>query len=145
MPGGILQETIMPEISAYLTFDGDCAQAMRFYEHALGGKLEAMIRFADAPPEVPRDPQDSERIMHARLTLDGQAIMASDAGSCQPYEGKKGVSLALTYPTVSDAQRVFRLLSENGNVIMDMQPTFWAESFGMVIDQFGTSWLINGA
>lgn len=134
----------MPDISAYLTFNGDCAQAMRFYEHVLGGKIEMMMTYGDAPPDMPSDPKDKERIMHARLTLDGQSIMASDAGSCQPYEGQKGVSLALSYPTVSDAQRVFRQLSENGKVIMDMQATFWADAFGMVVDRHGTSWLVNG-
>ncbi|MDQ8034334.1 hypothetical protein CEG14_12930 [Bordetella genomosp. 1] len=140
----------MPQISPYLSFDGDCAEALRFYERVLGGKIEALMTYGDGPPDmkahVPAEYHG--RVMHGRLDLDGQLIMASDAAgeSCGgAYEGQKGVSLALTYPTVSDAERVFAALSEGGHVTMPLQPTFWAEAFGMTVDRHGTSWMVNGA
>ena len=70
--------------------------------------------------------------------------MASDCPEGQPYEGMKNVSLSLLYPTVADAKAAFDALAAGGKVIMPMGPTFWAESFGMLTDRYGTSWMIGG-
>jgi PhnB protein len=69
--------------------------------------------------------------------------MASDSMAGQPYAGMKGFSLSLTYPTAAEAKRIFDALAEGGNVTMPLQKTFWAEAFGMLVDRFGTSWMIN--
>ena len=109
----------MPQLSAYLSFDGNCAEAMRFYERVLGGRLEALVRYADAPPDAAMpalSAEDSGRIMHARLGLDEQTLMGSDATAGHPYPGKQGVALSLAYPTVSDAQRVFDMLADGGSI-----------------------------
>jgi PhnB protein len=135
----------MPQPIAYLSFDGNCDQAMRFYERALDGKLESIIRTADTPCAAETRPEDRERIMHARLLLDGNGILyAGDCPPMMPYEGIKGVSLTLNYDTVEQAQRVFGALSEGGTVTMPMQPAFWARSWGMLVDRFGTPWIVNG-
>ncbi|WMD21775.1 VOC family protein [Achromobacter seleniivolatilans] len=137
----------MPQLSAYLSFDGNCADAMRFYERVLGGQLEAMIRYADAPPDAAMptlSAEDAERIMYARLGLDEQTLMGSDATVGHPYPGKQGVALSLVFPTVSDAHRVFEQLGEGGSVTMPLQKTFWAEAYGALIDRFGTRWMISG-
>ena len=94
----------MPQLSAYLSFDGNCAEAMRFYERVLGGRVEAMVRYADAPADAAMPAlsiEESERIMYARLALDEQVLMASDATTSHPYPGKQGMALSLAYPTVS--------------------------------------------
>jgi len=134
----------MPQLCAYLTFDGHCAEAMRFYERTLGGHIESMLTYAQSSGEAGVPAGADDRIMHARLSLDGQALMASDAIPGQPYQGQQGVSLALVFPTVSDATRVFNNLAEGGTVTMPLQKTFWAEAFGALTDRYGTSWLING-
>jgi PhnB protein len=133
----------MHQLNAYLFFDGNCADAMRFYERTLGGKLE-MMTHADSPMAAQTPPGSADRIMHARLGLDGGVLMASDSMVGQPYGGMKGFSLALEYPTVADARRVFDALAEGGQVTMPMQKTFWAEAFGMLVDRFGTPWMVNG-
>jgi len=135
----------MPQLDAYLTFDGNCADAMRFYERTLGGKLEMMMTHAESPMAAQTPPGSADRIMHARLVIDGRILMASDSMVGHPYEGMKGFSLSLVYPTVSDAQRAFDALAEGGRVNMLLQKTFWAEAFGMLVDRFGTPWMINGA
>lgn len=129
----------------YLVFDGDCADAMRFYEQTLGGKLEVLMRFADSPfaAQTPKDEVD--RILHARLALpSGGALMASDATRQHPYQGKHGFGLSLIYATVAEARQVFEKLAEGGEITMPLDKTFWAETFGMVTDRFGTPWMING-
>lgn len=133
----------MPQLNAYLNFDGNCAEAMRFYEGILGGKLDIMT-FGQSPMCDQMPPGSGDRVMHARLEVDGGVLMASDAMSGQPYSGLKGCGLALTYPQVADARRAFDALAEGGRVDMPMDKTFWAEAFGMVVDRYGLLWLING-
>jgi PhnB protein len=133
----------MPQLNAYLTFDGNCAEAMRFYERILGGKLDIMT-FGQSPMSDQMPPGSGDRVMHARLTLDGGVLMASDSMPGQPFDGIRGCGLALNYPQAADARRIFDALAEGGRVTMPPEKTFWAELFGMVVDRFGTPWLING-
>ena len=134
----------MPKIHAYLSFDGNCAEAMRFYERVLNGKLEALLKNSETPaaPHVPAGNED--RIMHAYLEFDGGALMAGDAMAGERYAGIQGVSITLSYEDTAEARRVFDALSGGGSVTMPWSPTFWAESFGMVRDRFGVPWIVNG-
>ncbi len=134
----------MFQLDTYLTFDGNCAEAMRFYERTLGGKLYLMT-IGESPMAVEMPTASRDRIMHARLDLEGRLLMASDAMVGRPYEGMKGFSLTLNYPTVAEARRVFDTLAEGGQITMALQKTFWAEAFGMFVDRFGTPWGVNGA
>jgi PhnB protein len=134
----------MHQLNAYLIFDGACADAMRFYERTLGGKLD-LITHAQSPLAGETPPANANRIMHARLTMDGGTLMASDAMAGQHHEGMHGFSLTLVYPTAEEARRIFDALGQGGRVTMPMQKTFWAEAFGMLVDRFGTPWMINGA
>lgn len=133
----------MTQLDAYLIFDGTCADAMRSYERILGGKL-TLLTHADSPMAAQTPPGSENRIMHARLDLGGRLLMASDAMVGQPYGGMKGFSLSLIYAEVSDAKRTFAALAEGGKVTMPLQKTFWAEAFGMLVDRFGTPWMVNG-
>jgi PhnB protein len=133
-----------PKLDAYLFFDGNCAQAMRFYHEVLGGKLQALITYAESPDPQHCPPGSKDRIMHASIELDGRMLMASDTPAGEPYEGMKGISLALLYSGVNDARRAFDALAAGGKVTMPMSKTFWADTFGMLTDRFGTSWMISG-
>ena len=83
--------------------------------------------------------------MRARLVLDGGVLMASDAMAGHAYNGMYGFSLSLIYATAAEAERAFGALASGGQVTMPIQKTFWAGAFGMLVDRFGTSWLVNGA
>lgn len=135
----------MTQAIAYLAFDGNCAEAMRHYERALGGKLEVLMSGADSPMKDQMPKEFQHRIMHARLALPGGGMLfAGDAPGNLPYEGIKGVSIAVDYPTVAEAEKVFDALAAGGKVTMPMQATFWAKRFGMLTDKFGTPWIVNG-
>ena len=138
--------TLPPQPIAYLAFDGNCAEAMRFYEQALSGKLQALMTNGASPMAAEIPPEHHHRILYACLVLpDGTgALMAGDCMVGVPYEGMKGFSLTLNYPTVEHAERVFNALSAGGTVTMPMQPAFWAKSCGMLTDRFGTPWIVNG-
>ncbi|WP_422085066.1 MULTISPECIES: VOC family protein [Variovorax] len=134
----------MSPINAYLTFDGNAAEAMRFYEKTLGGKMQMMMTMGEAPGAEQFPPGAADRIMHAALAYGDGLLMASDSMPGMAYEGMKGFGVALTLDTVPEAQRVFDAFAEGGKVTMPFGPTFWVEGFGMVTDRFGTPWLVNG-
>jgi PhnB protein len=129
----------------YLSFNGNCTEAMRFYERALGGKLELLVRNADTPMAAQTPKEHLDRIMHARLSLPGGGELY--AGDCPPqlkYPGMHGVGLTLNFDTVAQATTVFNALADGATVSMALQPTFWAKIWGMLTDKFGTPWIING-
>lgn len=133
----------MPDVVPYLAFDGNCAEAMRFYERALDGKLELMMSCADSPMAAQVPKEFAHRIMHARLALPGgRSLYAGDAMG-QTYQGIHGVSITLNYGSVAEARKIFERLADGGKVTMAMAPTFWAKCFGMVTDKFGAHWIVN--
>ena len=112
----------MPHPIAYLGFDGNCADAMRFYERALSGKLEVLMSNGASPIAAHCPPDTHDRILHARLALPGGGVlMAGDCPGSMPYEGIKGVSLTLNYDTSAEAERVFNALAEGGSVTAPSQ------------------------
>ena len=135
----------MTQAIAYLSFDGNCADAMRFYEKALGGKLEVLMSGAESPIADQMPKEFAHRILHARLVLPGGGMLyAGDAPAHVPYEGIKGVSITVDYASVDTAETVFAALAAGGRVTMPMQSAFWAKRWGMLVDKFGTPWIVNG-
>ena len=138
-------------LTPYLAFDGSTREAFRFYEQALGAKIETMMSFNDMP-KMPMPAEGCEggmpsgdAIMHACLVLPGGAmLMAGDAPPGRPYDGIKGAMLALQYDTIDQAQSAFHALSQGGQVTMPLGPTFWSKTFGMLTDRFDVSWAVNG-
>lgn len=135
----------MTQAIAYLSFDGTCAEAMRFYEQALGGTLEMMMSGADSPMAEHIPKEFAHRILHARLVLPGGGMLyGGDCPAQMPYEGIRGVSITVDYDSVERARQVFDALAVGGQIGMPMQPAFWAKMWGMLTDRFGTPWIVNG-
>jgi PhnB protein len=133
------------QLAAYLSFNGNCAEAMAFYARLLGAKIEMMMTYAQVPGGEACAPADSDKIMHAYLVHKDFSLMAGDTPPGVPYAGVQGVMMALTVDTVAEATRIFNALADGGTVQMPLGDTFWAEQFGMVTDRFGVPWGINGA
>jgi PhnB protein len=132
-------------IQPYLFFDGRCEEAIKFYEKAIGAKLEMMMRFKDAPDPPPPDmvaPGSEDKVMHASLKVGDSIVMASD-GSCGGKASFSGFSLSLTLPDAAAATKAFSALAEGGQVTMPLGKTFWSPCFGMLADRFGVGWMIN--
>lgn len=138
----------------YLSFYGDCRQAFETYARIFGGQV-FQITYGEAPPppegSAPPEgcgdvgPGAPDQIMHATLAH-GQApfLMGSDMPPAMERKGSGGISVALNCDDNAEAERVFKALSEGAQIQMPMAETFWAERFGMLVDRFGTPWLING-
>jgi len=130
------------KMNPYLTFDGKCEEAFKFYAKVLNGKIEGIMPFKGTPAEehVPADQRD--KVMHASLAFEGGVLMGTDAPP-QYRRPMQGMSVSLQVTDPKEAERLFSAFAEGGTVNMPMEETFWATRFGAVTDRFGTPWMIN--
>jgi PhnB protein len=130
------------QVNPYLVFDGQCAEAFKFYEQVLGGQLEDLLPFAGSPAEGEVPPDWGNKILHAYLKLGDWGLMGSD---CPPgqYETPQGFSVSIQVDDAARAEQIFQALAEGGKIQMPLEETFWAKRFGMAIDKFGTPWMVN--
>ncbi len=130
------------ELSTYLYFNGDCEAAFKFYEQCTGGTIETMLRHEGTPAAGHVPPDWQNKILHARMKIGDQWLMAGDAPPGR-YSQPQGFSVSLALNDVKKGERIFNALAEGGKVCMPFQKTFWAAGFGMVTDRFGVPWMIN--
>ena len=133
------------QVNAYVFFNGQCEEAIRFYEKALGARPGPVSRYGDAPGDNPVPEDFRNKVMHTTMTIGDTLIMASDAGPDR-YQPQQGFSLAIGTTDPAEAERLFNGLSQNARMItMPLQQTFWSQKFGMLTDQFGIDWMVNCA
>ncbi|ECC8923790.1 VOC family metalloprotein YjdN [Salmonella bongori] len=137
-------------LSPYLSFTGNCADAIAYYQQTLGAELLYKISFGEMPPSA----QGSEEgcpsgmnfpdtaIAHANVRIAGSDIMMSDAIASGTAH-YSGFTLVLDTQDVEEGKRWFANLAAHGQIEMDWQETFWAQGFGKVSDRFGVPWMIN--
>lgn len=130
------------QINPYLNFDGDCREALEFYAKTLGGTIEFMQSHADSPMKDQTPPAWRDKILHARLRIGDQVLMASDAPP-QHYSPAGAYYISIGVETPEEAEGIWAALSEGAKVDMPLQQTFWAKRFAMFKDRFGTPWMIN--
>jgi PhnB protein len=130
------------QLNAYLNFNGQCEAAFRFYEQCLGGQIVALHTFGNSPGAEQMAADWRDRIMHASLVVGDAVLMGSDAPP-EYFEKPQGFSVSLNVKDPAEAERIFRALAEDGTVRMPLEKTFWAERFGMLVDRFGTPWMVN--
>ena len=128
-------------VTPYLNFDGSCAEAFRFYGELFGGTPEIMTN-GESPmaAEVPAELHD--RVMHAYLRAGDLVLMASDSLAGR-HERPQGIYVSLHVADAAEGARIFGRLAEGGTVTMPFEKTFWTEGFGMLVDRFGTPWMVN--
>ena len=130
------------KVNPYLFYDGNCEAAFKHYEKVLGAKIEMLLRNEEAPPDMPSPADRKKKIMHGRITIDGEVLMASDA-TPGDYHQPQGFSVALAVEDPADAERRFNALAEGGTVRMPFGKTFFSNGFGMCVDKFGIPWMVN--
>jgi PhnB protein len=126
----------------YLSFNGQCAEAFRTYERVFDGRIVALTTHGEMPGADEIPPENRDRVMHAALEVEGTLLFASDWPG-HMYEPPRGVSVSVNIEDVDRGERIFHALAEGGTVTMPFEKTFWAERFGMLVDRFGTPWMIN--
>lgn len=129
-------------LHTYLNYGGNCEQAFRFYEQHLGGRITMLMRHGDNPQAVPA-PDWSNKVLHARMTLGGAELSGADVPADR-FQPMRSAYLTLTLDSPEEAERIYALLSDGGQIFMPLQSTFFATKFGMLRDRFGTSWMLLG-
>lgn len=127
------------QLDVYVNYPGHCEAALRFYEKHLGGQITGIMYHREMPGPSDGPPGWADKVVHARIEIGGTVLMAADIPDAQPM---RSAYLTLTLDTPEDADRVYALLQEGGDVFMPMESTFYAERFAMLRDRFGTSWML---
>jgi len=130
------------KVNPYLFYDSNCEAAFQHYEKVLGAKIEVLLRNEDGPPDMPSSPERKKKIMHGRISIDGDVLMASDAPP-EHVQKVQGFSVSLTFTDPAEAERKFTALCEGGSVNMPFGKTFFSKGFGMGTDRFGIPWMVN--
>ena len=130
------------KLNPYLAFDGDCRKAFEFYQRVLGGHISFIQTIGESPMASSQPPDAHGRVMHVTLQIGDQVLQGADAPPGL-FTKPAGFCVATEFDDVAEGERVFSALAQNGTVQMPFQATFWAKGFGMLIDQFGTPWIVN--
>jgi PhnB protein len=130
------------EVSPYLTFNGTCEEALKFYEQTLGAQIETVFKNEGSPAAEHMPPDWGDKVLHARFKIGDTAVMASDAPP-DHYSKPNGFSLSISLSDTAEGEKIFNRLAEGGSVRMPFAPTFWAKGFGMCVDRFGIPWMVN--
>jgi PhnB protein len=131
-------------MNPYLFFKGDCESALKHYQKVLGGKITAMLPHAGTPAEEHVPKEWRSKIIHACLEADDFILMASDAPPGHQSDAK-GFSVSINVDKPAEAERIFGALAEGGTVTLKLDETFFAQRFGMLVDRYGTPWMVNCA
>ena len=140
----------MATVNIYLTFNGNCEEAFKFYQSVFGGEIPYMGRFKDMPPgeDSKLNPGEENRIMHVSLPISKETmLMGSDTGGewASGYSQGNNFAISITADSKEEADKLFKGLSSGGKVTMPLSKTFWADYFGMLTDKFGISWMVSFA
>ncbi|MEH2520384.1 PhnB protein [Bradyrhizobium sp. AZCC 1610] len=130
------------QVNPYLFYDGNCQEALKYYEKVLGAQIGATFPYEGAPPDMPTPPDWKNKLMHASITIDGEVLMAADAMPGD-YHQPQGFAVSLQVEDPADAERRFNALAEGGTVRMPFGKTFFSNGFGMCVDKFGIPWMVN--
>ena len=126
------------KLDIYLNYHGNCEEAFRFYEQHLGGRITMLMRHGEAPrTNVPEDWKNA--VLHARVEIGDGVLMGADIPSAEPM---RSAYLTLRLDSAAEAERLYALLSDGGEIFMKMEETFFASRFAMLRDKFGTSWML---
>lgn len=130
------------KLEIYVNYPGHCAEAFRFYEQHLGGKITMMMTHGQQSGASNVAENWKNAILHARMEIGDTALLGADIPNAEPM---RSAYLTLQLETAEEAERIYAALSEGGEIFMKMEETFYASRFAMLRDRFGTSWMLLGA
>ena len=129
------------KLHTYLNYGGNCEQAFRFYEQHLGGRITMMVTHDQQPNAKDVPPHLRKAILHARLEIGETTLMGADVPP-ERFQPMRSAYLSLMLNSAEEADRIYALLADGGEIFMPIQETFFTSRFAMLRDRFGTSWMI---
>lgn len=127
------------KLDIYVNYKLNCKEAFQFYEKHLGGKITMMRTFREMPETANIPEERKDDILHAQMEIGGTVLMGADIPHAEPM---RSAYLTLSVDSDAEAERLYALLSEGGEIFMKMERTFFASRFAMLRDRFGTSWML---
>ena len=125
-----------------LNFGGNCEEAFRFYEQNLGGQITMVMHQSQMPgPPRAAGVAATDPVIHARMNIGDTVLIANDVPP-DVYKPMRSVYLYLSVDSTAEAERVYKLLGDGGEIFMPLEETFFAARFSMLRDRFGVSWSI---
>ena len=129
------------KLYTYLNYGGNCREAFEFYAEHLGGKITMLTPHGEVPDPSKVPPEWRNAVLHARIELGGTVVLGADIPP-ERFQPMRSAYLSLLVDSTNEAERIYSLLSEGGQIFMPMQETFFARRFAMLRDRFGTSWML---
>lgn len=129
--------------NAHISYNGECEAAFEFYRDCFGGEITLMMRY-DSVPNAAADPELRDKIVHATLKVGDQILTGADVLP-EAYESPTGFAMQINISDPEEARRIYELLAAGATIAMPLQKTFWAASYAVLTDRFGTPWEINCA
>ncbi|AOV07138.1 VOC family protein [Sporosarcina ureilytica] len=132
-------------VDVYLTFNGDCREAVEFYARVFKTEKPHIMTFGESPqnPDYPLPEEAKDLVMHARLTISGSNVMFSDTFPGYPFVEGNNITLAVVSKDIDEIRSAYEGLKEGGTVEMELQETFWSKCYGKVKDKFGIGWQLS--
>jgi PhnB protein len=137
---GFSDETFM-KLYTYLNYGGNCRQAFEFYEEHLGGRITTLTTHGEQPDASRVPPDRRNDVLHARIEIGDTLVFGADVPP-ERFQPMRSAYLSLLVDSIDEAERIYALLSEGGQIFMPMEETFFAHRFAMLRDRFGTSWML---
>lgn len=129
------------QLYTYLNYGGNCRQAFEFYAEHLGGKITMLTTHGEQPDASQVSPEWKNAVLHARIEMGDTIVFGADIPPDR-FQPMRSAYLSLLVDSNAEAERIYALLSEGGQIFMPMEETFFAHRFAMLRDRFGTSWML---
>lgn len=130
-------------LTPYLSFKGDCAEALKFYERCFNGRVINQSTFRNSPMAANTSPEMQDQILHISMQVGDSYLMGSDIPEEHYQKPAPTCQIAIGIKDPAEAEKVFNALSEGSTIHMPLQETFWAQKFGMLTDRYGFGWMIS--
>ena len=131
-------------VSPYITFDGNCKEAVTFYTEVFETDSPIFATFGDfESPAFQLDEKTKSLIMHTQLWISNDSILFSDNFPGVPYSAQGNISIAISEKDGSLIRKYFERMKAGGTIIMELSATEWSPCYGMLTDKFGIKWQFN--
>jgi PhnB protein len=129
------------KLYTYVNYGGNCRQAFEFYAEHLGGKITLLTTHGENPAAENVPPNWKNAVLHARIEMGDTTVLGADIPPDR-FKPMRSAYLSLIVDTAAEAESIYALLTEGGEIFMPMRETFFAQRFAMMRDRFGTSWML---
>jgi PhnB protein len=129
------------KLYTYLNYGGNCRQAFEFYAQHLGGRITFITTHGEQPQPQAVPADWKEKVLHARMNLGDTELLGADIPPDR-FKPMRSAYLTLMLDAPEEAERIYTLLVDGGEIFMKMEETFFARRFAMLRDRFGTSWML---